>query len=189
MIYSLNEIPDVINDFICREHFHLIIRGDVHTGKSTYVQKLLSTYPFLTPYGFYTKKSIGEKGIHDGLYIHSASIKSENRFYNEHNRIALISQGCSYKEINTDIFDTVGVQLLSENNIKHNSVAIADEVGFLEGNAFCFLNAVKACFTSDKSVIAVFKNKSIPYLDDMLNIKGNMTVNVLPDFKFKITCL
>ena len=185
MIYSLNDIPDEINTFIRREHFHIIIRGDIHTGKSTYLQKLLSEYPFLIPYGFYTKKSIGKCGIQDGLYIHSACIKENERIYSEQNRIVKIANGSYIGTFNTNIFNTLGKQLLTR-TVKPNEVAIADEVGFLERNAHDFLNAVSSCFDANRSIIAVFKNKSMSYLDEMLGIKDNLIINVLPDYKFSI---
>ena len=70
--------------------------------------------------------------------------------------------------------------------MKPNEVAIADEVGFLERNAHDFLNAVSSCFDANRYVIAVFKNKSISYLDEILGIKDNLIINVLPDYKFSI---
>lgn len=187
MIYSLNGIPDVIDSFIRREYFHLIIRGDIQTGKSTYVNKLLSEYSFLEPYGYYTKKCVGVKGIIDGLYIHSASVKEKDRFYSEQNRIAPIIKDCSYGDINTILFETIGRELLTSKCIKQNNVAIADEVGFLERNAHEFLTTLQNLFYTNKSVIAVFKNKSISYLDEMLKIPGSMVICTLPNYKFSIS--
>lgn len=187
MIYSLSDIPDVVDSFIRREYFHLIIRGDIQTGKSTYVNKLLSEYSFLEPYGYYTKKCVGEKGIINGLYIHSANVKENDRFYSEQNRIAPIIKDCSYGDINTNVFETVGRGLLTPRCVKQNNVAIADEVGFLERNAHEFLTTLQNLFYSNNSIIAVFKNRSISYLDEMLKIPGSMVIDTLPGYKFKIS--
>lgn len=173
-----------------RQHFHLIITGERHRGKSTLLNTIISNLN--TPIkGFYTTKITGKENIEDGVYIHDAQTSIFNRFYDSNNRVATLPSDktlCSDMVSHIEIFNTLGVTLLSD--IKTNDLIVIDEIGVLESKATNFTSSILNVFNSKNSLVAVIKRASTPFLDSLLTHKNNTAIiEVLTDYHYSFKIL
>ena len=139
---------------------HILICGDRGVGKSTLVEKLLSSCP-LPRYGFITKKMApDEKGFYP-VYIHPASQLPEERTCTPENLIGSCD-GRIHRPAE-DVFNDLGARYIRE--AKPDGIIVMDELGFLESQAAVFTEAVLEALEGDIPVIAVVKNRmDVPFL-------------------------
>ena len=142
------------------ERMHILICGEVGTGKSTLIQRLLAqnTRPL---YGFVTKKlDPDENGFHP-IYIHPAG--AAERKYEEENQIGTCDRRTH--NINLEAFNTIGVRCL---RAEPNGIILMDELGFMESKAEAFTRAVIEALDGDIPVIAAVKARfDVPFLNEV----------------------
>ena len=130
---------------------HIIICGERQVGKSTLVERLLKEIN-LPVYGVITKSmKQREDGYHE-IYMFRASDKE--RIPRDENFLA----DCNSidRHVNKEIFETLGVQYLSE--AKDDGIIVMDELGFMEADCERFTSAVLNRFDGDIPVIATVKS-------------------------------
>ncbi|KUK80898.1 MAG: AAA ATPase, partial [Petrotoga mobilis] len=87
----------------------------------------------------------------------------------KYNRFAFRKDESKNWEINIQVFDKIGVQLLT--NIDDADLVIMDELGRFELTAFKFQKKVEEVLNSDKPVLGVIKDESNTFLDRIRNRK------------------
>jgi len=139
---------------------HILICGEVGSGKSTLISRLLahSTRPV---FGFITKKlDADENGFHP-IYIHPAG--SNSRLYGEFNLLGTCDR--KIHNVNLDVFNTLGVDYLKATQ---NGIIVMDELGFMEADAEAFTSAVFRALDGTIPVIATVKARfDVPFLNDV----------------------
>lgn len=139
---------------------HILICGEVGSGKSTLISRLLahSTRPV---FGFITKKlDADENGFHP-IYIHPAG--SNSRLYGELNLLGTCNR--KIHNVNLDVFNTLGVDYLKATQ---NGIIVMDELGFMEADAEAFTSAVFRALDGTIPVIATVKARfDVPFLNDV----------------------
>jgi nucleoside-triphosphatase len=139
---------------------HILIYGEIGSGKSTLISRLLAhnTRPV---YGFLTKKlEADENGFHP-IYIHPAG--SVTKLYGECNLVGTCDK--KIHNVNFDAFNTLGVNYLKA---AKNGIIVMDELGFMEADAEAFTSAVFRALDSTFPVIAAVKARfDVPFLNDV----------------------
>jgi nucleoside-triphosphatase len=142
------------------EQMHILICGEIGTGKSALISRLLAhnTRPV---YGFLTKKlEADENGFHP-IYIHPAG--SNTRLYGEANLVGTCDE--KIRSINLNAFNTLGVDYLKATQ---NGIIVMDELGFMEADAKAFTSAVFRALDGTIPVIAAVKARfDVPFLNDV----------------------
>jgi nucleoside-triphosphatase len=139
---------------------HILICGEVGTGKSTLISRLLAhnTRPV---YGFLTKKLEADGNGFHLIYIHPAGINT--RLYGEANLVGTCDQ--KIRSINLNAFNTLGVDYLKA---AQNGIIVMDELGFMEADAEAFTCAVLRVLDGTVPVIAAVKARfDVPFLNDV----------------------
>lgn len=140
----------------------IMLTGKIGVGKTTLLYRLLSIiHHDKKIYGFCTEKSTaGDKHCDIGqVYIYpAASIKIKSQI----NCVAELTGNKKFT-VHTEIFETIGVQLLSD--IPKGSIIIMDEIGFLESNAPKFSSKIKEIINDDYTVLGIIKPIKTPLLD------------------------
>ena len=166
------------------ERIHLALCGERGTGKSTCIRRVIEE---LRPdiYGFITKSIPGsEEGFHD-IFIHPASQPESERVRERRNQIGSCNK--VIHRVNTDVFETIGVQLLSTAGPTdaagaqysgNNEIMVMDELGFMENEAATFQKCVMERFNGDIPVIAAIK--PIVWSSFINNIRCHDKVEVIP---------
>lgn len=142
---------------------HILITGDRGIGKSTLVNRLLQDCQ-IPLYGYRTKNVLCENGGSCGVYIYS--IRDQEFVNTQENCVASAVADPNHKGMipHTHMFDTLGVQYLSE--AKPDGLIVMDELGFLETNAVEFQRAVLERLDGDIPVLAVVRmNKNTDFLN------------------------
>ncbi len=141
---------------------NIFLEGFVGVGKSTIISKVIKQLS-LNISGFSVARE-GKKNNWNSFYLIDASSLSKDNQprKSEFNRFA-------NWEINIQVFDKLGVQLLT--NIDDADVVIMDELGRFELTAFKFQKKVKEILNSNKPVLGVIKDESNAFLDDIRNRK------------------
>lgn len=75
-------------------------------------------------------------------------------------------------------FDTLGADCLYRAIEGTAPIILMDEIGRFEKNSPAFLQAVQAVLDSDKTVIAVLKKESLPYLDALRKTPGAILIDL-----------
>ena len=135
---------------------HILICGDVGTGKSTLIEKLLF-HNKRPVYGFITRKLAEDQNGISQVYIHAANAKTLR--CTAENRIGTCSSLGGHG--NPEVFDTVGVRLLKA---PPGGVLLMDELGFMENEAYAFRAAVLHSLDGDIPVLAAVKDRDTPFL-------------------------
>lgn len=165
---SENDFDKIINH-INEGHFHIVITGERHKGKSTLLQRIIKTINPNSIRGFYTDKYSAKYSKQNGVYIHDA--RYNEREYTEENCVAYSPQDskgheCSSLIRNTLVFDTYGVSTLK--NIADNDLIIMDEIGKLESDAEVFKKCVLNAFECKNNMLAVVKKPSNDFLRSLI---------------------
>ena len=126
---------------------HVLICGEVGVGKSTLINKLLAGTK--KPVYGYCTKSLNKRddGYHE-IYMYPPS-DPEKKVY-------LADCDTKHRHINTDVFETYGVELL--NNVGNDGIILMDEIGFMENNAEKFKARVLEVLDGDVPVLGAVKS-------------------------------
>lgn len=138
---------------------NILIGGEKGIGKTYLVHKLIEQLQGKKNIkGYFTlmhKDKIDQELNGHEIYIYPAELSIENRKEDQSNLI-----GCSdgkTRKINTNVFKTLGVELLS--NYDDSSVVIMDEIGFFESDIVKFTSKVFEALESNSKCIVVVKEK------------------------------
>ncbi|WHH57759.1 nucleoside-triphosphatase [Petroclostridium sp. X23] len=144
----------------------IMLTGEIGVGKTTLLNRLLNLIHYNKKiYGYRTEKdTVGDKHYDIGkVYIYPATGK---KIKSQANCVADLT-GSKQFTAHTEIFETTGVQLLS--NIPKGSIVVMDEIGFLESKAPKFSAKIKEIINNDYIVFGVIKPNNTPLLDYIRN--------------------
>jgi nucleoside-triphosphatase len=150
----------------------IVLTGEIGVGKTILLQRLLNVIHHNGKiYGFCTEKyTEGDKHCDIGqVYIYPAGGK---RIKSQRNCVAELTGNKQFTAY-TEVFETIGVQLLS--NIPKDSIVVMDEIGFLESNAPKFSLRIKEIIDDDYTVLGIIKPVKTPLLD---YIRGSSNINL-----------
>jgi len=133
---------------------HLFLTGEQGAGKTALLTRLLPRDA--PPCGFVTERTQTPEGL--GVYLHAPG---SGRRYTEANRVGSWENGAMRPH--PEVFDTLGVQLLSQ-PVPGRPI-LMDELGVLEQSAPLFCGRVLELLDGRHPVLGVVKNKSCPFLD------------------------
>ena len=136
---------------------HIFLTGKVQVGKSTIIQKLLSS-------DLCQGKRIGGfRTVNQGRSVYIIGAEQPLSSCSEKNI-------CGYRymdRLNIDsypeVFDNLGCSLLE--NAERSDIIVMDELGFLESEAFAFQKKILEILDGDTPVIGVIKPRSSDFLD------------------------
>jgi len=142
---------------------NIFLTGSVGVGKSTIIRKVVDQLSLKV--GGFSVDREGEKNNWNSFYLVKASAfnEGEQSRKSENNRFAIRKDGSSKWIISIDVFDKMGVQLLS--NIDDAEIVIMDELGRFELSAYQFQKKVEDVLNSGKAVLGVIKDESNLFLD------------------------
>jgi len=148
---------------------NIFLIGSVGVGKSTIIRKVIKQLS-LNVSGFSVARE-GKKNNWNSFYLVEASSFNigEQSKKSEYNRFALRKDYSKNWEINIQVFDEMGAQLLT--SIDEADVVIMDELGRFELTAYKFQKKVEEVLSSDKPVLGVIKDESNLFLDRIRNRK------------------
>ncbi len=135
---------------------HLFLTGDIQVGKSTILNRYLSSHPELCIGGFRTVWKHERSDYRNSLHIIPAA---EPVPLTEENCVG-IREGVwpDRKCVDfTDVYDTVGTALLR--GAGPFDIYLMDEIGLAENNALRFQAAVLRLLDGDTPVIGVVRDK------------------------------
>lgn len=135
---------------------HLFITGEVGSGKSTMLQRLVRLAGG-TSFGFVTEKVPGVPN--NSVYIHPYNAKE--REYSEQNLVGLARVG--WFETYEQVFSRRGDELLG--SIPAGSLVVMDELGILESRAPAFCERVMEFLDGPYTVLGVIKPKNTDFLN------------------------
>lgn len=144
---------------------HIAINGQRGVGKTTLITRLIRDTG-LSVSGFMTRKEPMPGEVNEQIFIHRASTPLTERQYELRNRIGICG-AARMLEKRTDVFETLGVEYLSD--CPPGKLIVMDELGFLEAEATRFQEAVIKRFDGDIPVIAAIKYNQTPFLDAIRN--------------------
>ena len=128
-------------------HGNIIICGDIQVGKSTLVNALIDKIQKPVS-GFITKSLNGNgRGYHE-IYMYPPLNPSDCR-------LLAVCEG-EKVEVNSNVFDTFGCELLSM--ISPGDIVVMDEIGFMEEKSVKFKNKVLEILSGNIPVIAAVKS-------------------------------
>lgn len=165
---------------------NIILTGEKGIGKSSviksFIEKLNEEYENEHIYGFCTQKvdSNNPQESYDKVYIYPANgqlIQSEEFC------VADINKEKAFK-LHSNVFEQTGCSLLSD--IPSGSIICMDELGFIEGTCNNFCQSVMNVLNSDCFVIAVIKEASTPFLNDIRNHEKTILINVNEENRNKL---
>lgn len=139
---------------------HILLCGKRQVGKSTLVEKLTAGIG-CPVYGFITKSLFKrEDGFHE-IYMMGAGRYEEP--------VLLAQCDTLHHNVNAEVFDTMGVRLVSE--AKPDGIIVMDELGFMEQGADKFTSAVLSALDGDIPVLAACKSThpDVEFLNQVRN--------------------
>ncbi len=137
---------------------NLFFTGEKGVGKSTLLGRLVSG---LELGGFRTLPFVSET-IGKGFYIAGTGEPLTGKPAREQ-IIALRSEKGIVRRF-TEVFETFGVMLLTRSLQENPHLIIADELGFLESEAYAFQRAILECLDGPIPVWGVIKAVNVPFL-------------------------
>lgn len=140
---------------------NILINGARGIGKSTLIGRLLSDFPDVPVFGFYTKKEQPEADGNCPVYIHDAN--KDVRFYGDMNLVGKC-RDC-HGSANPEAFERYGVEILQK--IPPYSLVVMDEIGFFESSAVVFRSEIERLLSSNCLVLAAIKDKQTDFLDSL----------------------
>ncbi|NLM51887.1 MAG: methyltransferase domain-containing protein [Firmicutes bacterium] len=143
-------------------HNNIFVTGDLHVGKSTLIQRVLSNLPLIKILGFKTSRFFQNKKL-AGFYLEDFSRLCQDtpkafigRCVNDNYWVSI-----------PETFDILGVEIL-QNCLKGKpDLIVMDELGFFENDAKLFQKHVFAVLASPIPVLGVLKKKRTPFLDQI----------------------
>jgi len=165
---------------------NIVICAYKGVGKSTLVKKLiaeLTADPEI--FGFSTKKfnDMLVDDVFSPIYIFPVG---KEPVFEDKYLVGLGGLGTHY--INPEVFDEIGVQLLTvPESKKANALIIMDEVGFLEANALKFRQKVLDCLTGDIPCLVMMKQKmDEPFMQEIKALPGIDFIDMTPENRDQI---
>jgi len=148
---------------------NIFLTGSIGIGKSTIIRKVINQLS-LHVCGFSVDRE-GKKNNWNAFYLVEASSfnNGDRSKKSKYNRFAFRNDYSKNWEINIQVFNEIGVKLLT--NIDNADIVIMDELGRFELTAYRFQQKVYEVLNSDKPVLGVIKDESNPFLDDIRNRK------------------
>ncbi|PNR87778.1 hypothetical protein X925_08800 [Petrotoga sp. 9T1HF07.CasAA.8.2] len=148
---------------------NIFLTGSIGIGKSTIIRKVINQLS-LHVCGFSVDRE-GKKNNWNAFYLVEASSfnNGDRSKKSKYNRFAFRNDYSTNWEINIQVFNEIGVKLLT--NIDNADIVIMDELGRFELTAYQFQQKVYEVLNSDKPVLGVIKDESNPFLDDIRNRK------------------
>ncbi|POZ88087.1 MULTISPECIES: nucleoside-triphosphatase [Petrotoga] len=148
---------------------NIFLTGSIGVGKSTIIRKVINQLS-LHVCGFSVDRE-GKKNSWNAFYLVEVSSfnNGDRSKKSKYNRFAFRKDESKNWEINIQVFDKIGVQLLT--NIDDADLVIMDELGRFELTAFKFQKKVEEVLNSDKPVLGVIKDESNTFLDRIRNRK------------------
>ncbi|ABX32435.1 AAA ATPase [Petrotoga mobilis SJ95] len=158
---------------------NIFLTGSIGIGKSTIIRKVINQLS-LHVCGFSVDRE-GKKNNWNAFYLVEASSfnNGDRSKKSKYNRFAFRNDYSTNWEINIQVFNEIGVKLLT--NIDNADIVIMDELGRFELTAYQFQQKVYEVLNSDKPVLGVIKDESNPFLDKIRNRKDVQIFRVLPD--------
>ncbi|MHB8276997.1 MAG: nucleoside-triphosphatase [Candidatus Humimicrobiaceae bacterium] len=148
---------------------NLFLTGEVQTGKSTAIKKMLEI--IREPYGGFLTVCSESIGFKFGVYICPANGPI---YLEEQNCVARCKIGEKPKQ-HPYVFNTIGVELLKST---HEHIIVMDELGFLENDALLFKKTVQKKLDCQSIVIGVIKKMQVPWLSDIQKRKDTIVIEV-----------
>ena len=157
---------------------NIILTGERGIGKSSviksFIEKINEERENEHIYGFCTKK-VCSKNPHncfDKVYIYPVNNQLIQR---EEFCVADINKEGSFK-LHKNVFEEIGCSLLS--NIPKGSIVCMDELGFIESTCENFCESVMNILDKDYFIVAIIKNISNNFLDDIRNHDKTLLITV-----------
>jgi len=146
---------------------NIFLTGDKGIGKSTLLFKIVNKIDCSIG-GFYEKKIVYRDEIKfDMVSLYDGRCNNIIGKINKH----------KLPEIYKDIFETVGVEILT-NSLNYRDCIVMDEIGFFEIQAENFKNKVFEILDSSKLVIGVLKKCNNEFLNTIKNRKDVVIFDV-----------
>ena len=149
---------------------NIFLTGNVQVGKSTILNRFISSHPDLKIGGFKTLTNFDENlGIYRGVYIVPAT-----QFEVDYSKHSHVGTRTHKRDAYPENFDLRGVEIL--NSPGDYDLILMDEIGFMETRALKFNRRVLEIPDSDVPVIGVVKPmmKGLP-----LDVKTHPDTTVL----------
>ena len=136
---------------------HIFLQGPRNIGKSTVISKtleILTAHKQLILGGFFTWHG----GNNDpNIYMRPAGKDGGSEVYH----IAGLGKGTGGMVSNIEVFESEGVRLIQ--NGKNSDLIIMDELGYLEGGAPGFRQAILDAIGGDSPILGVMRLGDIPW--------------------------
>jgi len=171
------------------EKCHLFLTGEKGVGKSTYIKNYLAkNFSGKHIGGFYTIRSDKLFGDKFSVHIFDAAIPEGESFFSRENFLfecgrndtGLYEKPGKTGDNVTEIFDTLGVEILS-NSVKNNpDIIVMDEIGPHEFKAAKFKEEIFKILDADTPVIGVIQKveEGMPGFSELEEIKNHPKVRV-----------
>ena len=139
---------------------HVLICGERGVGKTTLVNKLMNEMK-VPVFGFMTKAApADEKGVKP-VYMYPAAGPYVRR--DKDNMIG--EAGGLVRKVYPEVFENLGMKLLES---KEGSIAVMDEIGFMEACSETFCRRILRLLESDTPVLATVKARTdIEFLNEV----------------------
>lgn len=144
---------------------HIFLTGEIQTGKSTLIDRVLAMHPLWQVGGFKTVTASAKAGeSRRAVYLLPAG-KSDAPC--TACNLVGIRLGAGQRTAKPEVFDREGVVLLAHS--EEADLIVMDELGTMENEALLFQEKVQAVLNGKKSVLGVLKKKETPFLISVRN--------------------
>jgi len=155
---------------------NILLTGDKGIGKTTIINNVLNrfqTFCDLNLGGFCTLRNIYNK---DDKEIREFFIKSLSD--NETKKVSenTIIDGKWYINSFLNEFNNFSYNLVK--SVDNSDLIILDEIGFLEENAYDFVDALHLALSSDRLVLGIIRNKDCDFINSIKNRDDVLIINV-----------
>ena len=146
---------------------HVFLTGSRNVGKTTIINNILENLSDRFDIGGFVT-FMGEEFEPGKNYVYISRVDSRHLLEDLHDdtskiKIALRDKTASSFTAYPKAFDDQGVDLLKDWEAK--DLVIADELGFMESDAFKFQEKIFECLDGHVPILGVIKPKSGPFLD------------------------
>lgn len=137
----------------------ILITGSRNIGKTTLVQKLISTSDSV---GGYFTYPYNHDGLYMGYMMHDISTGNEQPI-SVRNDVHFVAQ--------EHTFEGFGAELIQKAMNSDCHIIVLDEIGRFEQNCPAFKKSVTDLFECDKLILMVLKKEPIPFIEEILTMK------------------